>query len=362
MKKPVIFFSHSSKDHKILSKLKEAIIKKTGKTVEVFLSSDGQSIPLGRNWVHEIQLSLEQAKIMFVFLSPNSLTSFWTFFESGFAYSKEIRVIPVGILGVDLARLSPPLSLLQGFNINSNRSLNNIIAVLNEEFSFSHEEDFSVKDYKTIFQTSSQFTNSKFGNKSNLVRDIGLSLTDKVLNSDRELIFRKIEHYLKNNSIEYQLDGGRILTYGLSFHIIHPGGGKPGIEIHCVPDLTSITFQLIDKILLEICIKSKCEIRVDISFIDEVGCYTEKNQVSSRMYGSSIHFGENKTYKWENLNFRFDNSITENYTAHLFIYYKGSEIKTIKFDKLIDTLFELNIFYTMRSNQENNIYNLGIST
>lgn len=50
---------------------------------------------------------------MFVFISPHSLRSNWLFFESGFAYSRDIKVVPVGILGVDLGTLSPPLSLLQ---------------------------------------------------------------------------------------------------------------------------------------------------------------------------------------------------------------------------------------------------------
>ena len=44
--KPVVFFSHSSRDKRELALLKELFVQKTGGTVEVFLSSDGQSIPL----------------------------------------------------------------------------------------------------------------------------------------------------------------------------------------------------------------------------------------------------------------------------------------------------------------------------
>jgi hypothetical protein len=66
---------------------------------------------------------------MYVFLSPSALESKWVPFESGYAYSREIRVVPVGILGVDLATIGPPLGLLQGFNISSGPGMNNLIKV-----------------------------------------------------------------------------------------------------------------------------------------------------------------------------------------------------------------------------------------
>lgn len=52
---------------------------------------------------------------MFVFVSPESLSSSWIYFESGFAYAKGVKVIPIGIKGVDIGKLKPPLNLLQGF-------------------------------------------------------------------------------------------------------------------------------------------------------------------------------------------------------------------------------------------------------
>lgn len=67
MSKPTIFFSHSSSDKDVLFKLKELFCDKTAGTIEVFLSSDGQSIPLGKNWVHRVQEALDNAKLMIVF-------------------------------------------------------------------------------------------------------------------------------------------------------------------------------------------------------------------------------------------------------------------------------------------------------
>lgn len=150
MDKPVIFFSHSSKDKAALAKLKELFVEKTGATIEVFLSSDGQSIPLGRNWVHRVEKGLVEAKLMVVFMTPNSLESNWIYFEAGYAHSRNIRVIPVGFLGVDLGSLQPPISLLQGFNIKNHEGLNNLIAVANEDFSFKHGESFNQENYNSV--------------------------------------------------------------------------------------------------------------------------------------------------------------------------------------------------------------------
>ena len=119
MEKPIIFFSHSSRDKKYLIALKNKILHLTSNTIEIFQSSDGESIPFGNNWVHKIEYNLNTARLMFVFVSPNSLKSNWLYFESGYSYSKGIKVIPIGINGIDIGKLAPPINLLQGFNITS---------------------------------------------------------------------------------------------------------------------------------------------------------------------------------------------------------------------------------------------------
>ena len=67
-------------------------MKITSGVIQIFMSSDGQSIPFGNNWVHKIEEGLNNAKIMFVFVTPTSIESGWIYFEAGFAYSKGIEV------------------------------------------------------------------------------------------------------------------------------------------------------------------------------------------------------------------------------------------------------------------------------
>lgn len=151
MSKPSIFFSHSAKDGSVLAKLKKAVSDATGNTFDIFLSSDGQSIPFGRNWVYEIQDALERTSAVFVFLSPQSIASNWIFFESGYAYSKNIRVIPVGIMGVSIGAVPPPLGLLNGFDIKDYDGLNKLIVTINDALEHDHKHRFDSEEYQAFF-------------------------------------------------------------------------------------------------------------------------------------------------------------------------------------------------------------------
>jgi hypothetical protein len=150
--KPTIFFSHSSLDKDRLLPIRNRILEGTGNAIDVFMSSDGASIPFGKNWLNEIEQALHECKLMFVWITPNSLRSNWIYFESGCAYSRGVKVIPIGYDGVKLENLTPPLSILQGFNILSPASLNNIIAIINREFDLSFPELFDDDFYSLHVQ------------------------------------------------------------------------------------------------------------------------------------------------------------------------------------------------------------------
>jgi len=115
MEKPIVFLSHSSKDKAQLSHLKQLLDKRAVGSLKFFLSSDGQSIPLGSNWVVAVSDAMEKAKLMFLFLSPLSADSRWIHFEAGSAYAKRIKVVPVCLPGMDLGPANPPLSRVGSF-------------------------------------------------------------------------------------------------------------------------------------------------------------------------------------------------------------------------------------------------------
>lgn len=208
MSKPTIFFSHSSKDKDTILAIKNKLDAATGGVMDIFMSSDGQSIPFGTNWIHKIEEGLKAAKIMFVFVTENSISSGWIYFEAGYAYSKGIQVIPVGI-GVDIGSLKAPLNLLQGFNISSEDSLNNFVTIVNRCFDYHFSSVFENNDYLDVVKKLSSETLdiSKFEKIVDKIEfDIfGEQTTENgnKITYDIEKFFEQIIEYLTNNNISY---------------------------------------------------------------------------------------------------------------------------------------------------------------
>ena len=123
--------------------IKNKVMQYTSGTLEIFQSSDGESIPFGTNWIHKVEEGLKEAKVMFVFVTEKSISTGWIYFEAGYAYSKGVHVIPVGI-GVSVGDLKAPLNLLQGFNITSA----DILTKIETDKSSSFEEQYD--DYHFV--------------------------------------------------------------------------------------------------------------------------------------------------------------------------------------------------------------------
>lgn len=207
MSKPTLFFSHSSKDKDVILSIKNKLDSATGGVMDIFMSSDGQSIPFGTNWIHKIEEGLQAAKIMFVFVTENSISSGWIYFEAGYAYSKGIQVIPVGI-GVDIGSLKAPLNLLQGFNISSEDSLNNFITIINRTFDYHFSNIFEHNDYLEVIKnlSSEAFNTIIFENiveKAECIIYGEQTVDDKKIKYDIDKFFNDIIKYLDDNQISF---------------------------------------------------------------------------------------------------------------------------------------------------------------
>lgn len=210
MSKPTLFFSHSSKDKDMVLAIKNKVMQYTSGTLEIFQSSDGESIPFGTNWIHKVEEGLKEAKVMFVFITEQSISSGWIYFEAGYAYSKDVHVIPVGI-GVSVGDLKAPLNLLQGFNITSADSLNNFLTIINREFNYSFPAQFTDDDFNEIvsYSPGSKTTHMQF---DDIVKSINYQLLAEYSDGqggkvqyDIATYFEKIVQYLNDNSIPYSL-------------------------------------------------------------------------------------------------------------------------------------------------------------
>jgi len=346
MEKPVIFFSHSSKDKEFLILLKNKIIKKTSNSIEIFQSSDGESIPFGNNWVHKIEDNLKNSKLMFVFVSPNSLKSNWIYFESGFSYSKGVKVIPIGINGIDIGKLAPPINLLQGFNITSHEGLNNLISIINKEFIYSFIEDFSFDDYEELLSKSNNFINNNhyFDYIDFVETSFIKNLRDNKL---KETAYDDINIFLNKEKIKNSKDGnGRIYLHGM---LISKEKDEIVIRIDHVKLIENVT--ILNKIL-RIVYESELEkYWIFINFLENIELLTTNFKLSSRLNNVGIEMSEiNGTlYVYKNLLFALDDlskgQFNKREGKRLRIVYTLDSFKESDLFELINILFDQKIIW-----------------
>lgn len=312
MKKPTVFFSHSSRDAKPLAKLRELILTKTGNSVQIFLSGDGQSIPFGRNWVHSVEAALNDAKLMFIFLSPAELANpGWVNFESGYAYSQNIQVVPVGIFGVRIEYVPPPLSLLQGFNVTDPSSASNIIAVINRTFDLSHPDNITTDEFNQIFASAGASALSIFNNLTFLVDELRVSTGADNENASFQQELKAIANHLSESQVTYQYKPGLNLdiltTDGLSFKCNHENINSPDMTILVDPIISRHSLSLLDSTRhLMPSLFDTDATSLTIVLTEQVRELSGAHRVTSRLFNTEVTLCSDNDYRFRNCTFRID--------------------------------------------------------
>ena len=176
---------------------------------------------------------------MFVFVTEQSISSGWIYFEAGYAYSKGVHVIPVGI-GVSVGDLKAPLNLLQGFNIISADSLNNFLTIINREFNYSFPPYFTEADYNEVIALSSSA--AEHGTLfDEIIRSAKFELPGVYFEKPGEkktretkAIFDGIKSYLDEKKLDYAL--GKPRGYGVGESL-----AVKGIKVDYIPESVSET-------------------------------------------------------------------------------------------------------------------------
>lgn len=351
MEKPTIFFSHSSKDKDAMNYLKKIINEKTGGVLNIFLSSDGESIPFGTNWIHSIEQGLNNSIIMYVFITPNSIRSDWIFFESGFAYSKNVKVIPIG-LGVSISLLNPPLSLLQGFNLTSFEGLNNIIKTINDECQTTFPENFQESDYNRL-QDCANFDSRQNAWEFIDCFEIGIfSYQEKSGNGTVNAIPNIDDAYKKMKAMieeqgDYSENETSLITGGLIVRKLNPYISSEKLHISIEANSLVMHFPKI-LALLEIAYDNK-EVH-SLSVKLETRYLLKNNNIKNsgtfardgRFSFSQRAILDYPVYRFMDIEFYF--STTEDDSSELHIIFPRKDVSQ-DILKLVNALYELNIIY-----------------
>ncbi len=115
-----VFISHISEEQVEAARAKEYLEAVFPKRIQVFIASSWTSIAPGEDWFQKIQEAIQNADIMLVLASGDSVARPWLQFETGAGwFAKQTKVIPVCHKGMTPAALPDPIRRLQAVDINA---------------------------------------------------------------------------------------------------------------------------------------------------------------------------------------------------------------------------------------------------
>jgi len=130
MEKFNIFLSHITVESTLADALQKHMARDFIGLVNVFVSSDHLSIPVGKKWLEELTAALKRANLHLILCSPEATERPWIQFEAGAAHLRGIPIVPLFHKGMTGAKLRVPLSEYEGFDICDAKGLTSLYVII----------------------------------------------------------------------------------------------------------------------------------------------------------------------------------------------------------------------------------------
>lgn len=114
--KKLVFLSHITEEQELANLFKGFLEDSFLGMIEVFVSSNEDSLPAGTNWLDDITKALKECAVEVLLCSKESIGRRWINFEAGAGWVRGIPVIPLCHSGLARDQLPPPLSSRQAAN------------------------------------------------------------------------------------------------------------------------------------------------------------------------------------------------------------------------------------------------------
>lgn len=132
MAKLEVFVSHLKIEAKFADLLSSRLRRDFIGLINLFISSDATSIPVGSRWFEHLIAALEKAHLQLVICSVESPRRPWINYEAGAARVRKIDVIPLCHSGMTAELLPVPLSMSEGVVLTESEGLKKLYAKLSE--------------------------------------------------------------------------------------------------------------------------------------------------------------------------------------------------------------------------------------
>lgn len=146
IEKPVVFISHATSDADFANAVKQEIDKVFANGLNVFCTSSPGAIPIGHEWLDDIEKKLGTSKTIIPIITPISIERPWLWFEVGATWfnSKkgDCKIFPLCVKEIKLADLPSPLNRLQALSLGKSSDLKLLFESLISQFGFGNISSF----------------------------------------------------------------------------------------------------------------------------------------------------------------------------------------------------------------------------
>ena len=146
IKKPILFISHATSDAEFANAVQQEIEKVFANGVSVFCTSSPGAIPVGADWLSDIEEKLGVAQAIITIITPVSIERPWLWFEIGATWSKgrsgECKIYPLCAPEIELSSLPSPLDRLQALSMGKAADLKLLFEALISQFGFGKISSF----------------------------------------------------------------------------------------------------------------------------------------------------------------------------------------------------------------------------
>jgi TIR domain len=125
-----VFVSHISDEAAVAELVRVSLQRDFLRLLDVFASSDTESIGAGDDWLAALEDALRGASLFLVLCSPTSVHRPWPHFEAGAAWIQGVPVVPLCHAGLRPSDLPMPLSTRQGVALDTAEGVERLYARL----------------------------------------------------------------------------------------------------------------------------------------------------------------------------------------------------------------------------------------
>ncbi|MCC0669211.1 TIR domain-containing protein [Clostridioides sp. ZZV14-6153] len=207
MNKPLIFISHITEESELAIEIKDALEEAFLDKIEIFVSSDGDCIRLGEEWIDVIIESLRKSAIGIILISYKSVERRWINFEAGAFWMRNIPIIPIYHSGITEHDVPIPINIMQGKIISE---LDSILMSISKEINVEINQVNITEFNKKVNELQEKYTfwdkvNENFEKIHNMDERITKYLKSKgVANLQvmKDELFNPIHNFLNNTLVK----------------------------------------------------------------------------------------------------------------------------------------------------------------